>query len=228
MYQDWTHLLFLHWEVSPEILRPTLPPGLTLDTFEGRAFLGLVPFFMRNIRPRFCPCVPGLSNFLEMNLRTYVFDEKGRPGVWFYSLDANQSLAVGIARRLFYLPYQHAEMTATVDSEGWVSYRSRRAWTGVESEFLYTGSGGAQASEVGSLEFFLAERYMLFASRKDRLWCGRVYHTPYPLERAKVERYDDRLLMLNGFTPTGRPPDHAHFAEGVQVDVYPLLPSDSS
>ena len=105
MYQKWRDLLFLHWEFDPQVIQETLPAGLHVDTYQGRAYLGLVPFYMKDIRPRFCPCIPGISNFLEMNLRTYVFDSTGRPGVWFYSLDANQWLAVRIARRFFHLPY---------------------------------------------------------------------------------------------------------------------------
>ena len=225
MYQDWDHLLFLHWQVPSDLLTPTLPPGLHLDTFENRAFLGVVPFYMNNIRPRFCPTVPGISNFLEMNLRTYVHDDQGRPGVWFYSLDANQSLAVGLARRLFLLPYQHAEMRASIDEDGWVDYHSKRAWTGVESNFLYRGNGHPQISEPGTLEYFLAERYLLFTSMRGRLWSGRVYHTPYPLETAEVKDFDEKLLMLNGFEPSGRQPDYAHYSRGVKVEVFPLMPN---
>ena len=223
MHQEWRDLLFLHWEMDPEMLAATLPPGLHLDTFEGRAFLGLVPFFMFNVRPRYFPSVPGISHFLELNLRTYVHDEHGRPGVWFYSLDANQELAVGIARRLFHLPYQHAVMTATVDrSTGWVDYSSRRAWTQVQSRFLYRGLGAPAECKSGTLEFFLAERYLLFTNIRGKIWSGQVVHTPYPLSPAEVEVYDENVLLLNGFTPTGRVPDYAHYSPGVKVDVYPI------
>ncbi len=220
MYQSWDELLFLHWEMSPGLLATTLPRGLHLDLFEGKAYLGIVPFFMNRVRPRFCPCVPGISDFLEMNLRTYVHDDQGRPGVWFYSLDANQALAVGIARRLFHLPYQHAEMAASVGD--WVDYRSRRAWTRVVSHFRYRGLGQPTASAPGTLEFFLAERYLLFSLTGGRLRRGQVYHTPYPLEVAEVALYDDNLLLLNGFHPTGRRPDTAHYARGVEVEIFPL------
>ncbi len=101
MHQRWTDLLFLHWEYPLEALQSTLPAGLFVDTFRGKAYLGIVPFFMRNIRPRFLPALPGISNFMEMNLRTYVHDRSGVPGVWFYSLEANQRLAVEVARRFF-------------------------------------------------------------------------------------------------------------------------------
>lgn len=222
MHQDWNHLLFLHWEMEPDVLRATLPDCLHLDTFEGKAYLGVVPFFMNNIRPRFCPNIPGVSNFLEMNLRTYVHDDSGCPGVWFYSLDANQALAVGVARRAFHLPYQHAEMRASVDTEGWVHYRSKRAWTQVESEFLYRPSTEPSPSVEGSLEYFLAERYLLYTVVRGSLYSGRVHHSPYPLSEAEVLKQDENLLMLSGFHPSGRKADLAHYSRGVRVDVFPL------
>ena len=129
MYQQWRELLFLHWEFPIAELQRTLPEGLFVDTFADKAYLGVVPFFMRNIRPRFLPAVPGISNFMEMNLRTYVYDRAGVPGVWFYSLDANQWLAVKIARRVFHLPYEHAEMNSSRMPEGRIRYESLRLCT---------------------------------------------------------------------------------------------------
>lgn len=222
MYQSWDKLLFLHWEVEPDLLRATLPPTLHLDTWDGKAYLGIVPFFMNRVRPRFCPLVPGISWFLEMNLRTYVHDDRGVPGVWFYSLDANQQLAVGLARRLFHLPYQHSQMKASVDAEGWVHYRSKRLWTVVQSEFLYRAKTEPMAAAIDTLEFFLAERYLLYADIKGTLHSGRVHHSPYPLCEAQVEKQDAKLFKLNGFDTPGRPADLAHYAEGVKVDIYPL------
>ena len=225
MHQCWDRLLFLHWEMEPEILAATLPKGLTLDTHEGKAYIGVVPFFMRGIRPRFCPSVPGISDFLEMNLRTYVHDAQGRPGVWFYSLDANQPLAVAVARALFRLPYQHATMSAQIESGDWVRYKSRRCWTQVETDYLYRGVGEPRAGSPGTLEYFLAERYLLYSGDDNGLYCGRVHHTPYPLMEAEVETWSDRLLLLNGFDSPGRPPDYCHYSPGVRVEVFPLRPA---
>ena len=126
MYQQWCDLLFLHWEYSAAAIQATLPEGLFVDTFGGRAYLGVVPFFMRNIRPRFLPAVPGISDFMELNLRTSVYDRAGVPGVWFYSLDANQWLAVKIARRFFWLPYEHAVMKSNRLGGGRIRYESLR------------------------------------------------------------------------------------------------------
>jgi uncharacterized protein YqjF (DUF2071 family) len=109
MFQRWIHLLFLHWPLSPHIVQKTLPHGLQTDTFEGNAWVGIVPFFMRGVRPVGFVSVPGISNFLELNLRTYVRDVRGRPGIWFYCLDANQALAVCLAKAVFALPYEFAQ-----------------------------------------------------------------------------------------------------------------------
>ena len=126
MFQTWSRLAFLHWALDPEVVRPEVPVNLHLDLHEGRAWVGVVPFAMRKIRPRGLRAVPGISNFLELNLRTYVHDDEGRPGVWFFSLDASQPLAVWVARSRFRLPYHHARMHETRDEAGWIDYRSHR------------------------------------------------------------------------------------------------------
>ena len=129
MFQSWHDLLFLHWSFDPAIIQASLPAGLTVDSWEGKAYLGVVPFLMRNIRPRFLPAVPGVSNFHETNLRTYVYDKHGRPGVWFYSLDANQWLAVRTARALFQLPYFDAKMEHTKNDDGRITYSTCLLYT---------------------------------------------------------------------------------------------------
>jgi uncharacterized protein YqjF (DUF2071 family) len=223
MYQEWRDLLFLHWEYSVTAIQATLPDGLFVDTFGGKAYLGIVPFFMRNIRPRFLPAVPGISNFMEMNLRTYVHDRAGVPGVWFYSLDANQSLAVAIARRFFHLPYEHAKMVSSHTAAGAIRYESVRPGdSGHRCFFEYAPGVALPEPPPESLEFFLVERYRLYSSAPSGLRRGAVFHQPYPLCRAEVTVWDEHLLPLNGFSPTGRPPDHILMSRGVAVTVFPL------
>lgn len=225
MRQRWAQLLFLHWAWDPAAIQATLPPGLTVDVHDGKAWVGLVPFFMERVRPRGLPAVPGLSDFLELNVRTYVHDAQGRPGVWFYSLDANQWLAVKIARTLFYLPYQHAKMGATVDgATAAVSYRAQRQGAERESRFEYRPKGAARAVKPGSREFFLVERYRLFAwdARGGRLFSGSVHHAPYRIGAADVSAWDDTMLALAGFDREGREPDHVCAAQAVNVEVWPL------
>ncbi len=118
MYQSWRDLLFLHWEWDADDIQRSLPSGLRVDRHDGRCYLGVVPFKMRRVRPRFVPPMPGVSDFLELNFRTYAYDASGTPGVWFYSLDANQRLAVAVARRFFHLPYHWARMRVDADDDG--------------------------------------------------------------------------------------------------------------
>ncbi len=226
MYQKWRDLLFLHWSWDPGEIQATLPPGLRVDTFEDRAYVGVVPFFMRDIRPRFCPAIPWLSDFLELNLRTYVYDERsGLPGVWFYALDCNRRLAVRVARRFFHLPYFDARMNARIDSgDHTVDYSShrRRSPERLVSTFRYRGAAPLELPAPASLAYFLVERYLLFSfDRVHRvLYSGQVHHAPYPLRAAEVERLSTSVIELAGFSPPGRGPDHTVFSPGVDVEVF--------
>jgi hypothetical protein len=252
MLQRWEKLAFLQWRWDANEIQRKLPPGLFVDTFQGDAWLAIVPFYMRGIRPRFCPPVPGISDFLELNVRTYVHDEQGRPGVWFYSLDCNQPLAVWTARTFFRLPYQHARMearesvlecagppalsessrglehsktlsqAAEIRTESWIDYTCHRRGKSASSRYRYQVSGDTHPAEPGSLEFFLAERYLLFAHTPRGIRCGQVHHTPYPLANVKLETWNVEPLLQAGFFDPQRPPDHVIGSPGVYVRVYPL------
>ena len=229
MYQSWQNLLFLHWRYDPEVVQRSLPEGLTVDTFDGAAWVGIVPFFMRNIRPWWFSTVPGISNFLEVNLRTYVYDRHGTPGVWFYSLDANQGLAVRWGRGLFSLPYWPSRMRAAKRADEEIDFHSHRAGTdpALASRFTYRAAGPPRHAAPESLEFFLVERYILFASgHRGTLHSGQVYHPPYAIADAHVSCWDDHLVTISsvGLPTPGRPFDHALVSAGVDVDVFPLQP----
>jgi uncharacterized protein len=221
MFQRWLHLLFLHWPISPDIIQMTLPDGLLVDTFEGNAWLGIVPFFMRDVRPAHFVSFPGISDFLELNLRTYVRDASGRPGIWFYSLDANQILAVCLARAAFALPYEFADMRATI-SDGEIDYRSHRSGSKNSLHYRYRPAEKLGEAGFGSLDFFLIERYRLFAWRGNKLFTGRVHHSPYQLQKVAVADADPELFAMNGFAaPTARPA-HLVYSERVDVSIYPI------
>jgi uncharacterized protein YqjF (DUF2071 family) len=223
MLQRWERLAFLHWRWDPDVIQRTLPPGLTVDTFQGEAWLAIVPFFMRGIRPRFCPPVPGISDFLELNVRTYVRDAQGRHGVWFYSLDCDQSLAVWTARTFFHLPYQHARMSATVSGPK-VDYHCQRRHEPAKSRFTWSLDQRTRHAEPGTLEFFLAERYLLLSQTPRGLRCGQVHHKPYPLADVTLESWDVNPLLQAGFDDLKRPPDHLIGSPGVDVRIYALTP----
>lgn len=227
MYQSWKELLFLHWRVDADSIQKRLPAGLHVDCYDGHAYLGVVPFFMKNIRFRGTPALPWISNFLELNLRTYVYDEKGRPGVWFFSLDCNQPLAVSAARSLFHLPYQHASMEA-IQSGRTMDYRSKRsaiADRSAQSHFTYLLQENTTLARPGTLEFFLTERYLLFSvNRRNQILFGQVHHAPYPLCEVKVPQVQTDLFELNGFPTIDSPFDHAIGSGGVDVEVFSLRP----
>jgi uncharacterized protein len=227
MHQRWDDLLFLHWSYDPLAIQSTLPRGLMVDTFEGKAYVGIVPFFMRDVRPSFCPRLPGISDFLELNVRTYVYDDQGVPGVWFYSLDANQWLAVRAARHFFCLPYFDCKMKAEkASTTGEIRYLSHRRGTNedLSSCFQYRPQGDAQLAKPGTLEFFLIERYVLFAvsASHARPWSGRVHHQPYPLMNVEVTEWDDAAFELDGLMRPGCEADHAVMSPGVTVEVFGL------
>lgn len=222
MRQRWSRILFLHWRVDPGPLRATLPPGLHLDLHQGEAWLGIVPFFMERVRPVFAPPFPGLSWFLELNVRTYVHDDHGVPGVWFHSLDCNQPLAVEFAKRGFHLPYRHASMACRTEGDE-TYYRCRRRGVAGAAEFRHRPDGPASAAAPGSLEFFLAERYLLYSSAPDgRLFEGRVHHSPYPLAPARCATWSGLPAAWNGLPVPGGPPESALWVDHVDVEIFPL------
>ncbi|MGE3818755.1 MAG: YqjF family protein [Isosphaeraceae bacterium] len=226
MYQKWRSLLFLHWEVPANALGGLIPPDLSLDLYDGKAYVGLVPFTMRDVRPVGLPAVGWLSNFHETNVRTYVHHEGRDPGVWFFSLEAANSVAVVLARTLFSLPYHRAEMSLERTEDGAIRYASTRRWPGptpATSEIRAVPTGEASPARPGTLEHFLLERYLLYAVRRGRLHRGQVHHTPYPVQSAEVHCVDETLLAALG---VARPPVSpiAHYAEGVDVEIFPIEP----
>ena len=168
------------------------------------------------------PSLPWLSNFLELNVRTYVHDGAGVPGVWFYSLVCNQPLAVEFARRWFHLNYVHARMKAGIDQNGMCAYTARRHGFD-EASFRYGSSERKIPAEPGSLEFFLFERYVLFSiGRKGEVYAGRVHHASYRIGPAVVEEWSFVPAMADGFRSPHLPADHAMVAEDLEVQAWPI------
>lgn len=226
-FQRWRHLLFLHWEAPVPALQALLPEGLTVDTFEGKGYVGVVAFTMRDVSLAPLPAIPGTRHFHELNVRTYVHHHGRDPGVWFMSLDAASSAAVIAARATFHLPYFRASMRLEVEGDR-ILYRSRRLWPGPRPADLDTryriGApiGASGTAEPGSFEHFLAERYLLFADAGRRgLKRGQVHHPPYPLRRAEVSELGETMVRASGLPePEGAP--HALYSPGVDVDVFGL------
>lgn len=225
MHHSWQDLLFIHWKIPVEVAQSWLPKGLTVDSWGGSAWVGIVPFKMREIRPRNLPSLPWVSDFLELNVRTYAVNENGVPGVWFLSLDASRWLAVYLARAWFGLPYFHAEMSCRRDPDGATDYRCYRYGQEFQREdaFRWKPEGSITHAELGTLEFFLIERYVLFSvTSSGQIASGRVSHPPYPLQKANLTAWSETPLILNGIERFGTPPDHAIASPGVHVEVFGL------
>lgn len=218
MHQNWGKLLFMHWRIDEEILRPLIPERLKIDTFDGSAWIGVIPFTMWNVRLSFTPPVPWLSAFHEINVRTYVHYE-GVPGVWFFSLDANSSVAVLGARTLYNLPYFNARIDLEQDGER-IDYSSTRT-DEPPADFSATWTIGEKLSQSDpdSLDFFLTERYCLYAVKGERLNRLRIHHRPWPLHTATVQAYNSTMIESHGLpTPEGEPV--LHYSEELEVDFW--------
>jgi uncharacterized protein len=218
MRQQWNRLLFAHWPLPPQNIRPLVPKQLPLDTFGGRCWVAVTPFYLSGLRPRGVPF--GGEAFPELNVRTYV-TLNGKPGVYFFSLDAGSVLAVFGARTFYALPYFYARMRINRSGDS-VHYRSRRAHMGKVAEFdgRYRPVSPARNADSGSLEHFLTERYCLYAFEAGRLYRADIHHVPWPLQDAQADISRNTMANAAGI----QLPDEApllHYAEMIEVLIWP-------
>jgi uncharacterized protein YqjF (DUF2071 family) len=221
MAQTWDDLLFAHWRVPVEAVRPYVPRALELDTHDGSAWIGITPFRVNALRLRGLPPLPRLSAFLELNVRTYV-TTGDRPGIWFFSLDASSTLAVEAARRMYRLPYFRARIEA-VERAGWIDYECSRTeepgrvWSG-----RYRPAGDVSSAAPGSLEWFLAERYCLYTTdRHGALLRAEIHHGPWPLQPAEASV--DLTTISRVALPASEAP-LCHFSRRQDALIWPLEP----
>ena len=216
MRQVWKDLLFLHWLVSPDTLRPHLPEGLDLDLFDGQAWIGIVPFEMQGVTARGFPAPKTLCDFPELNVRTYVVRD-GIPGVWFFSLDVNKALPVWAANTFFHLPYFKADMSVDRDGQT-VQYRHQRGELCFEAS--YRPLENANPVPQGGFEEWSTSRYCLYAqSKKGSMYRGPIHHSPWPLQPAEV--CIQKNTLITPFAPGERHPS-ALYSKELHVVVYPL------
>jgi uncharacterized protein YqjF (DUF2071 family) len=207
MTQTWNDLLFAHWPIGQDALRPLVPAGFELDLFDGQAWLGIVPFYMTNVAPRFVPALPWISTFPELNVRTYV-RVGDKPGVYFFSLDAGNPIAVGAARTMLNLPYFSAAMKVDAAGDGTIGYESRRlSQPAAQFSARYRGLGDRRPPAPATLEHFLVERYCLYAvDHSFHRYRLDIHHPVWLLESAEAEipvntMADAMGLRLPGMTP---------------------------
>lgn len=219
MAQVWHDLLFAHWPVEFAALRALVPAQLPLDALDGQCWVGVVPFHMSGIHARGLPPLPGLSRFPELNVRTYVTLD-GKPGVYFFSLDAASLLAVWGARAFYRLPYFHARMSAQPDGDG-IRYDSRRRQAQAEFRGHYHPRGDVRLRNRGSLEHWLSERYCLYTVHASRVFRAEIHHQPWPLQDAEAEI---EINTVAGAAGVVLPPSAPllHFARRLDVLIWPL------
>jgi uncharacterized protein len=226
MHQRWEDLLFLHWPMPSSLLRPLVPEPLALDTFHGTAWIGVTPFSLSGLRPVSLPAVPGLSSFHELNVRTYVH-YKGVPGLWFLTLYASKTLPVLGARWLFSLPYRLASFELRQIGST-TQYRLKRG-SSPNADFFaqWQVKHELPPAPVETLEFFLTERYCLYAADSGRLYRGRVYHTPWLVRAAELQAFRSNLIAVEGLPePEGSPV--IHYGGDQDVEVWPLEELESA
>jgi uncharacterized protein YqjF (DUF2071 family) len=217
MGQTWEDLLFAHWRVPVEQLRPHVPPELEVDEHDGTGWVGITPFRLTGLRGRGTLPIPYVSEFLELNVRTYVTAQE-KPGIWFFSLDASSRLAVEAARRTYRLPYFHARMSMSRGGE-WIAYECARiAEAGRVFSGRYRPQGAVFHAEPGSLEWFLTERYCLYTTARGALARAEIHHELWPLQTAQAE------IGLASISRVELPDDDPllHFSQRQDVVIWPL------
>lgn len=223
MKQQWLDLLFIHWPMRSEDLRPFLPYPLELETYDGNAWIGLVPFRMSDIRYRALGQLPTISAFAEINVRTYV-TYKGKPGVFFFSLDAASWLAVQGARKVYHLPYYWANMSCE-EKDQVITYTSRRKGSGDQPRFeaTYKPTSAIQFAQPDTLEHWLTERYCLYTVHRKKVYRGDIHHNAWSLQDAQLSLKGNTMLSAQHLPPIGDE-EHPllHFSKQLQVWIWPL------
>lgn len=223
MRMKWHDLLFMHWPVPADVLQDLLPSGIEIDTIDSNAWISVVPFRMSGVAPRWMPDVPWLSSFPELNVRTYV-RHNGIPGVWFFSLDATNPLAVRIARRWFHLNYVDAKIRLEC-RDSWIRYSSlRTSATHAPAKLSvdYRPIGESYWAEPGSLDYWLTARYRLFtADSSGGIFCGEIDHAPWVLRKAQTCIYQNTMLdeFMHDFN---QQPAFAQFACRTEVVAWSI------
>ena len=220
MYQTWSWLAFLHWSYPPATVQRLLPGGLEVHRFQDRAWVGVTPFFLEDLRTPVAPALPWFTSFPETNVRTYVLGPDGREGLWFFSLDAARLEPVLVARSTYRLPYKWAEMAVERDGAA-VRYRSRRRWPGptpATSRITVEVGPALAPGQLGEFDHYLTARWQLYTRIGPVLARSNVEHEPWPLHRATVRELDTNLVAVADLPdPEGEP--LVHWSPGVRTRI---------
>ncbi len=222
MHQSWDDLIFLHWACDPQEVQSRLPKGLLVDTFESQAHISIVGFKMNNVRPFNLPALPWLSFFNELNVRVYVVDQQGVPGVYFFSLDCDCWPAVAIARKFFSLNYVSAKINFKTDKNKYQLTAQRKESERI-AQYTWQTKDHVQRAIPGTLAFHLTERYNFFTEKNGQLLRGQVHHEPYELIDTHCTEYSEAPITWNHFSSPQRPPDLVHACRGVKIQAFSLV-----
>ncbi|HUS13897.1 MAG TPA: DUF2071 domain-containing protein [Chloroflexia bacterium] len=230
MHQTWHHVLFAHWPVALDALRRVVPPALTIDTFDGQAWLGIIAFRLSGIRLRGTPEAPLVGRFTEINVRTYV-TVAGKPGVLFLSLDADNPLAIALAKPWFRLAYLGARIRFGMEGETvrFTSRRTERAAPPAAFAATYGPAGPVCEPVPGTLEHWLTERYCYYAVHRDRAYCCDIHHPPWPLQPATATISENTMASAHGLALREDGP-RLHYARQMQAVIWSIerLPTAST
>ena len=220
--QSWQDISFMHWKVDKNLLSKNIPKGLILDLYEDEAYVGVIPFMMKNVRPRWAMSIPFVSNFPEFNIRTYVKAGKTK-GVFFLTLDAQSIITRIYATGVYHLPYRYSRGYVNRNSKTF-QWKSSRLWSDYSLEGYCESEGESGYAEKGSLEEFLLERYFLFvADRNHKIRKGFIHHNRWRFKKAKAKIVKNSFLesfslgVKNVFSP-----DFCHASDGVEVKAWAL------
>jgi len=219
--QTWRDLLFAHWSLPLDRLRAVVPDAISIDTFDGHAWIAVTPFEVTGLRLRGTLPVPILSRFPEINVRTYVTVE-GRPGIYFFSLDAASALAVAGARATYHLPYFRSRMVVHRVGEE-IRYASTRVGNAASLRLRYRPTGKPFLPRKGTLEHFLTERYCLYTVARGRVHRAEIHHPPWALQAAEAHIDENTMAQASGLDLPARRP-LLHFAGRQDVVIWPLTP----
>lgn len=223
MRQTWHDLLFMHWPIDRHELRRMIPATLNIDAYEGQTWLGIVPFRMSGIHFRGTPALPYLSAFPELNLRTYV-QLDGKPGVYFFSLEVTNPIAVAVARLWFHLPYFLSQMKIQARDNVFHYSSKRLGKPSSVFEVSYQPVAPVEKARSGSLAYWFTERYCLYTTNaRGRVYRGEIAHEPWPLQSATASIGKNTLANALGFSLPPVDPI-LHFAARQDVHIWPLQP----
>lgn len=215
MKQSWRDVLFIHWPVSPDILRPYIPSSLNIDILDGCAWVGVVVFVMQGIYPRGLPTISVTPKFSEVNVRTYV-EYEGKPGVYFLSLEVGDWASLTIAKKWYHLPYQHADISIEKKGQTYYYESIRKGNTTITSKGMYTPLLDECIPKEGTLDHWLLERYCLYSTNSQtNLYCGEIHHRPWTLQKVKVEIMKNTLFTSFNMDLDIEP--IYHFSKGIDT-----------